>query len=160
MNNPTKDLIERLGSTELKLGSKVYFAEGERICIGWDDSKVYFVEDTTDFCDVHSSSVPKDTNVENPILIGDVLSKIPEDRPCDLDMVRDKLEICATLLEYWQPCGFTRSVQEIGEDAEPTGKLSFNGTQQFRSQSLLTYKPIMQLKPEAQALIDFLNEVL
>lgn len=81
---------------------------------------------------------------ENEILVGDVLEKINKQDIDPLLIFAQYID----LLKYWQPCGFTRSLQDIiisygdrcGKDAECS----------------CPNEPT----PEAQALFEFLNGLI
>ena len=80
----------------------------------------------------------------DPILIGDVLEKIEPRRRLHIKVIT----------ELWQPCGFTRSLQEIAGDVKICNATACPGEKAFND------CPNNGLMPDSQALFTFIAEIL
>lgn len=85
------------------------------------------------------------------IFIGDVLERLHS------TLGDDNVE---KLMELWQPCGFTRSIQEIVKDVERLLDCKGHGKPFKHCGGASCSKTKERLKPEAQALIDFLTSII
>jgi len=131
MNQPTKDqitrgqileLIDTLADKGLTFGcefiSKISPHTGKGKVIGWINESFFEAIMDDGWCwEFRSRHVE---NLGHPILIGDVLEKICTSlQPITIESDKELiLSYQNKLLKFWQPLGFTKSLQEIYAEIE------------------------------------------
>ena len=138
MKTEIEQLIDRLASKELSKGCVVLLNETEHRSFdviefeeSKDDRGFFNQRDIVLWSPEYGLkeidmllNPPRMKSLGHPILIGDVLEKIAKDyriRHSDWAVTSVNAGIdslCGKVIRYWEPCGFTKSLQSIFEEAE------------------------------------------
>jgi hypothetical protein len=87
---------------------------------------------------------------EKPIMIGDCLEKIEEERDKERPY-RDMIDDLSVLVRLWQPCGFSKSLQDIFVGDVRTSELREDGNGGCYSVPCSEFR-----NTDTQSLLDFL----
>lgn len=140
--NEIEALIEKLADKMLSLGCKYIYKNEIRTFVDSDHYK------NAEVVVREKIDVPNIKILGHPIMIGDVLAKMKE---------KYSLSVCKMLLNFWEPCGLDKSLQQIFDDSgwEEVEEVKTNHAR-------ATYQPISRVKverlrsKEAQSLGEYL----